>query len=94
MNQFTSFKPLSVAFLQSGALVLVLLSGAYTAFVSQASSPDYRRLFWNILPIALIHFALVIVYFLRVRHWTRWAALSVAIVALGFLSEMTLRVWL
>ena len=76
------------------AFVLVFLSGLLTAFVSQASSPDYRRLFWSVLPVAVFHFALALVYFLRVRHWTRWGALGLAIVALGFVGEMTLRVWL
>ena len=94
MNLFAPLKPFALDFMRAGALVLVFLSGLLTAFVSQASSPDYRRLFWSVLPVAVFHFALALVYFLRVRHWTRWGALGLAIVALGFLGEMTLRVWL
>ena len=94
MNLFAPLRPLALDFLRAGVLVLVFLSGLFTAFVSQASSLDYRRLFWSILPVAASHFALAGVYFLRVRHWTRWAALGLAIIALSFLGEMTLRVWL
>ena len=85
---------MALGFLRVGALVLVFLSGLLTAFVSQASSLDYRRLFWSILPFAVFHIGLASFYFSRVRHWTRWCALGLAIVALGFLGEMTLRVWL
>ena len=75
-------------------LVTTVLFGLYTAFVSQASSPDYRRLFWCILPVALAHFTLALGYAFRVRHWTRWISLCVAIVVMTYYGEMTLRVWL
>lgn len=94
MNLFAPFKPLALDFLRAGALVLVFLSGLFTAFVSQASSPDYRHLFWSILPFAVFHFVLAGVYFSRARHWTRWGALGLAIIALVFFGEMILRVWL
>jgi hypothetical protein len=77
-----------------GALVVVMLSGFLIAFLSQASSPDYRRIFWMILPIALVHLALSFGYSFRVRHWTRWLILCVAIIAMASYGEMTVRVWL
>lgn len=94
MNLFAPFKPLALEFVRAGVLVLVFLSGLFTAFVSQASSPDYHRLFWSILPFAVVHFVSAAIYFFGVRHWTRWGALVLAIVALGFFGEMTVRIWL
>ena len=94
MNPVAPLKPFALNFLRAGALVMLFLSGLLTAFFSQASSPDYRRLFWSVLTVAVFHFTLALVYFLKVRHWTRWGALGLAIVALGFFGEMTLRVWL
>ena len=94
MNQASSSKRLTLPFVRGGLLVLIFSSGLYTTFISQASSPDYRRLFWSIVPVAVVHFALAIIYFIRVRDLTRWAALGVTIVALAFLAEMSLRVWL
>jgi hypothetical protein len=94
MNQISSPKPLVLVFVRASTLLFVFLSGFYTAFFSQASSSNYRQLFWSILPVAVVLFASAIFYFLRVCHWTRWAALGVAIVALVFFGEMTLRVWL
>ena len=93
MRPFALFKSFALDFLRAGTLVLVFLSGLFTAFMSQASSPDYLRLFWSILPIAVIHVVLAVAYFLKVAHWTRWGALCFAIIALGFVGEMTLRVW-
>lgn len=94
MNLSAPLKPLALDSLRAGALVLVFLSGLFTAFVSQASSPDYRRLIWSILPVAGFHLALALIYVLRVRHWTRWGALGLAIITMAFFGEMTLRVWL
>ena len=94
MNLFAPLKLLAIDFVRAAALVLVLLSGLLTAFISQAASPDFRRLFWSVLPVAAFHVALASFYFLRSRHWTRWGVLSLAFVALGFLGEMAVRVWL
>ncbi len=86
--------PIAVGFVWTGALIVSVLLGFYTAFISQASSSDYRRLFWSTLPAALAHFTLALGYFFRVRHWTRWVCLCVAIVVMMFYAEMALRVWL
>ena len=93
MSYFTS-KPLTLAFTRAGALTLSILSGVYVAFISQASSPDYRRLFWSIMPVALFHFAVAAFYFVLVRRWTRWVAFSFVVLVLAFFGEMTYRVWL
>ncbi len=94
MSQTASSRPFTMIFARAGVLVITVLFGLYTAFFSQASSPDYRRLFWSILPVALVHFTLALGYFFRMRHWTRWISLCVAIVVMAFYGEMTLRVWL
>ena len=83
-----------MTFVQAGVLIVVVVFGLYTALISQASSPDYRRLFWSILPVAIVHFTLAFGYFFRVRHWTRWIGLGIAIVAMAAFGEMILRVWL
>jgi len=93
MSQITSPRLLTATVVRTGVLIVVVLLGFYTAFSSQASSPDYRRLFWSILPVALVHFALAFGYFFRVHHWTRWISLGAAVVAIRFYGEMTLRVW-
>jgi hypothetical protein len=67
-ERFGSCQPLARDFLRAGALLVIFLSGVCTAFVCQASSPDYRALFWFILPVALFHLALVVVYFGKVGH--------------------------
>lgn len=65
--------------------VIVLSTGLGVAFYSQASSPSYQGLFWGLLPAACIHLALAGWYFLYIRHWSRWVALSVAgLAALSF----------
>ncbi len=83
-----------MSFVRTGVLIVAVLLGIYTAFYSQASSPDYRRFFWSLLPVALIHFTLALGYFFRVHHWTRWVSLCVAIIVVVFYGEMTLRAWL
>jgi hypothetical protein len=68
-------------------------TGAFTAFYAQASSPNYQQLFWGVLPVASIHFVLAALYFVRIRDWSRWAALGLGCIALISFGEMTLRVW-
>lgn len=92
MVQIALPKVVSMTFLRTVVLIITVLLGIYTAFASQASSPDYRRLFWSILPVALGHFALAFGYFVRI--WTRWVCLCFAIVVIVFFGEMMLRVWL
>lgn len=80
--------------MRTALLVLVVLSGLFTAFLSRASSPDYHRLFWNILPYAGVHVVSAGIYLLAVRHWTRWAVLVLTVVALASFGELAVRVGL
>src|SRR5687768_10036219 len=93
MNVFSPIRPLVLGFLRAVAFVVIFLSGLLTVFLSQASATDYRALHWDILPIALFHSLIAGLYFWKVRHWTRWGALVLAIFALGSFGEMTVRVW-
>jgi hypothetical protein len=93
-NVFAPGKRLLREFLRAVAFIFVFLSGALAAFMSQASAPNYQLLFWEVMKISIVHFALGLVYFLKVRHWTRWGALALLIAVLAFVLEMTYRVWL
>ena len=73
-------------------LLLVAATGVLTVFVSQASSPDYRQLFWLVLGLACLHVVAAAVYLARVRSWQRWLALAIAVVAMVSVVEMALRV--
>ena len=72
----------------------VLASGFLTAFLAQASSPDYHRMFWSILPLACLHLFAAAVYFRSVRHWHRWVVFAVAVIAAFSFAEMAVRIWL
>jgi hypothetical protein len=50
-------KPLR--FLRFGAVVLSVLFSLFVGFMAQASSPDYRRLFLSILPLAAVNVVLI-----------------------------------
>src|SRR3954469_13105861 len=93
-NLFAPFTHVWREFLRAVAFILVFTSGLLSADLSQASSPNYRRLFWDVATITIIHLALTLFYFLKVRHWTRWCAVSLSIIILAFVAEMTFRVWL
>jgi hypothetical protein len=82
---------LNARFLRVGSLILLVVSGGLVAFISQASSPDYGRLFWAVSPFALLHFALVTIYFTFVRGWTQWGAAAVGFVALSSFFEFAFR---
>jgi hypothetical protein len=92
MSRFANKQNL-IEFGRAVAFLLVLLSGLCAIFYSQASSPNYRMLFRGLLPIALFHFVASTIYFVRVRHWTRWAAFVLEIFAILSFSELSLRVW-
>ena len=94
MSDSTLPNPIAGALTRGIALFAIVGTGLLTAFMSQASSPDYRRLFWSILPFALFHLCLVVGYFIRVRRWHRWLALGIGLLAGLAFAEMTLRVWL
>jgi hypothetical protein len=64
-----------------------------TLFMSQASSTDYRVLFWSVLPFATTHLALVVLIFVQNHDWKRWLLACFSAPALLSFLEMTCRVW-
>jgi hypothetical protein len=80
--------------LRAGALFTIsAITGFLTAFLSQASSPDYQRLFWSVLPLFCLHLVTALIYFVLVRHWSRWIICIVAAIAVSGFSECALRVF-
>jgi hypothetical protein len=80
------------SFFRVASLVVIGCSGYLTAFGSQASSPNYKGLFWSLAPYASFQFVAVAVYFWKTRDWSRWLALAVCVVALFSFGELALRV--
>ena len=77
-------------YLVLGALAF---GGAFVVLVSQASSPDYRTLWWSILPYTCVLFVGSLGYAAVVKTPVRWVGLLIfAIASLSFV-EFTLRVW-
>lgn len=72
----------------------LLLSGFWTLFASRASSPDYKALFWNILPFAVVHATLAAFLFYRVNKWRRACLTTFCSLALVSFLDLTTRVWL
>ena len=71
----------------------LLLSGFWTLFASRASSPDYKALFWNILPFAAVHTALAVYFIKRAQFWGKCCLVVYCYLALLSFLELTLRVW-
>lgn len=94
MSETESQRPITMKVVQAALSIIGGLLGLFTAFVSQASTPHYRRLFWGILPFAVADFTLTSGYALCVRDWTRWLCLGIGIVATASFAEMLVRVWL
>ena len=92
MNPSTSPSALPAAIGRGIGFLFVVASGLLTAFMSQASSPDYKALFWSLVPLAAIHFAAVAIYFFRIHSWHRWLALAIGLLAAFAVTEMALRV--
>jgi hypothetical protein len=70
------------------------LLSLYVAFCAQASSPDYRRLFMSILPIALIDATLVAFVFCSRERRNMWIVGIPALLAFASYAEMACRVLL
>jgi hypothetical protein len=81
-------------FLPNLGLIIIILSGLYVLFISQASSPDYAKLFWGLLPIAAAQLLVTIIYtvFVGRRRYQIMAILMATVSAIAFL-ELTFRVW-
>ena len=72
--------------------LFIVTTGLFTALWCQASSSDYRKLFWTVAPIAAIHFLAVAIYFQRVRDLDRWVVLAFGGLAAASFGEMALRI--
>jgi hypothetical protein len=81
------------ATLKSLAFAILLFSGLATLFVSHASSPDYRALFWAVLPFAALHSALTVYFSTRAPLWGKCCLAVFSSLALLSFLELTLRVW-
>jgi hypothetical protein len=77
-----------------GAIFFIAVaSGGVAAFISQASSPDYSRLFWSSLPVLVAHLGAVALYCFLARHWARWILVGIAIFTLFCWCEFAYRVF-
>jgi hypothetical protein len=84
---------MSAPFKRGLGFFAVVLTGWIVAFYSQASSPDYRALWWTMLFYAAIHLVALNLYFVRVPYFSRWLAVLVGVVAIQSFAELSLRVW-
>jgi fatty acid desaturase len=71
----------------------VLLSLA-VAFLSQASSPNYRQLFFSLLPLAVLNVVSILFVFASKQKRHVWLVGVAAAVGFACLVEMALRVFL
>jgi|GEM_PF-1242026 len=79
--------------LKSLAFGILLFSGFWTLFASHASSPDYRALFWGLLPFALVHVALAVFFFMHASVWGKGCLGVCSSLALLSFLDLTTRVW-
>jgi hypothetical protein len=80
--------------LQAALFILLFLTGSFTFLSAHVSSPDYRGLFWSVLPLAIIHLIATVSYMLWVPNWTRWLTAAFAIFSLGSYLMFAVRIWL
>jgi len=80
--------------LKSLAFGILHFSGFWTLFASHASSPDYRALFWGLLPFAVVHAALAAYFFIHASVWGKGCLLLCSSLALLSFLDLTMRVWL
>lgn len=71
-----------------------LWTGLLTAFLSQVSCPDYRRLFWYVSLCGLVNLITIALVLKFTDGWTRWVYQLVRFAALLGLGELAVRVWL
>jgi len=71
---------------------VIFATGLIMGVASQASSPNYKALFWSVAPFAMVHFSASGVYFLMVSGWRRWVAVTIGALAGCSFAEFALRV--
>lgn len=82
------------ASLKSLAFGILLFSGLVILFMSHASTPDYRALFWSLLPFALVHVALAAFFFMHASAWGKGGLVVCSSLALLSFLDLTMRIWL
>ena len=82
------------ASLKSLAFGILLFSGSVILFMSHASTPDYRALFWSLLPFAAVHVALAVFFFMHASVWGKGCLAACCFLALLSFLDLTTRVWL
>jgi uncharacterized membrane protein len=88
------WKRIALTVLKCSSIVVVIYCGLITAFMSQASSSDYRKLFWATSPLAAITLLLAPSYFALVHDRTRWAVAAIGLLGIAGFAELAIRVWL
>jgi hypothetical protein len=73
--------------------VIAVAAGGVAAFVSQASSSDYVRLFRSFLPFLVVHLGAVAAYCFVARDRTRWILVCIAAFTLFCWCEFAYRVF-
>jgi hypothetical protein len=74
------------------AFVILLFSGLVILFMSLASTPDYRALFWSVLPFALVHMALAVFFFMHASAWEKGFLVVFSSLALISFIDLTMRI--
>ena len=94
-SQFFRVRSLAKTFFQLarfGAVVLSVVLSLFIGFVAQASSPDYRRLFLSILPIAAVDVALIVFVCTTKERKKIWLIAVPALLGFASYLEMACRV--
>ena len=73
---------------------VLLFCWIVTVFTSRAPSPDYRVLFWCVLPIAMLYLALVVLLYKHAPIWGRWSLVVLSSLAFQSFLELALAAWL
>ncbi len=76
------------------ALLIAAVSGLPMALLSQASTTDYHKFFWVLLPFALTYVVSGAVCFWLYPFRMRCAIAVFSVLGLGSFIEMAIRVWL
>jgi hypothetical protein len=85
-------KPLQLV--RFGAVVLSVLLSVIVGFMAQASSPDYRRLFLTILPLAVVDMVLIVFVWIAKERGKIWLVAVPAFLGFASYLEMACRVLL
>src|SRR6266853_4179875 len=75
-----------------GAVMVSMLLSLFVGFIARASSPDYRRLFLNILPFAVADAALIVFVCASKEKGKVWLVAVPAVVGFASYAEMACRV--